>query len=353
MYQCEKLDGMAVHRSWTYITPNKGILKKTIGHGTFWLSAISLSGRRMSPPDVCIGTSPTFFAAMAALRKARSSKVPFIMEVRDLWPACFVELGVLQNRFLIRVLEKWEMALYRRATQIVTVTESFRDNLAARGVPAQKLSSIPNAADVEYWKPMQASTQLVSKLRVEGKFVVLYIGAHGISQALVRVLEAARRLKNESKIQFIFVGDGAEKDQLIKQAKTDGLTNVEFHDSVDKLQVREFYSVADVCIVPLRNIPLFKTFIPSKMFEMLAMERPIVASVSGEAADILRRSGGALIVEPEDSRGIASAILRLFQDEVLGCEMGKCGRRFVIDHYSRKAMADRYLDVIGSAIATG
>lgn len=350
MYMEESLDGIRVHRHWTFITPNKGFIKKTMGHISFWPSAVLLSNPRLEPFDVAIASSPTFFAAFSGVSASKKYKVPFVMEIRDLWPAIFIDLGVIRNRQVIRLLEKLEIYLYRQATSIVTVTEAFKNNLIDRGIPPQKIYTIPNGADVEYWKPLNDPADLREKLGLKDSFVVLYIGAHGISHALGRVLESAIELRDQKKIFFLFVGEGAEKAELVRKAKELNLRNVFFHEAVDKESVRRFYTLADVCLVPLRNIPLFDSFIPSKMFEIMAMKRPIVGSVRGEAADILRQSKGALVLEPENPRAIAESILYLYRHKDERETMGQEGRKFVVENYSRRSMARKYLEVLSEAV---
>ncbi len=347
----EDIDGIQVYRNWTYITPNKGLLKKTIGHVSFWPSASILTNHRLAKPDIAIGTSPTFFAAMSAAALSRRRRIPFVMEVRDLWPAIFVELGVLRNRILIRCLEKWELALYGRAAHIVTVTESFRTSLISRGIRSEKVSTVLNGADVDFWRPAEAKPGLRSRLGLEDKFVVTYLGAHGISHALGKILDSARLLSDQSRIRFLFVGEGAEKESLVRQANEEQLPNVQFLDPAGKDAVRDYYALSDVCLVPLRAIPLFETFIPSKMFEIMATGRPMIASVRGEAAEILKQSGAAVIVEPEDSRAIADAVRHLHNCPEQARAMGRRGRDFVVQNYSRQALATRYLEVLRRAIA--
>jgi glycosyltransferase involved in cell wall biosynthesis len=349
-YQFETIEGIDVHRVWSYITPNKGFIKKTIGHVSFYPSAVIGSRRMTAAPDVLVGTSPTFFAAMAAERVARSRRRPFIMEVRDLWPAIFVELGILKNRAMIRALEKLELSLYRRASCIVTVTEAFRQDLIRRGVPDAKVRTITNGANVDFWRDVGEGGALRSTLGIGDEHVVLYIGAHGISQALTSVLRAAARLRDRRDIRFVFVGEGAEKDQLVRFVSGEKLSNVTFIDPVGKDQVRAFYSMADVCLVPLRDIPLFTSFIPSKMFEILAIGRPIIASVAGEAAEILDRSGGAAVIHPEDDEALARTIVELQGDPERRAKMGERGRAFVIDHYSRRALAAQYRELMLEAV---
>jgi glycosyltransferase involved in cell wall biosynthesis len=350
LYMKENLDGIDVHRNWSYITPNKGVLKKTLGHVSFLPSAFILGNRHLTAPDLVIGTSPTFFAAMAAGATGIKRNVPFIMEIRDLWPAIFVELGVLKNHIMIRMLEHLELALYHKAVRVVTVTESFRKDLIARGIASSKVVTIPNGADTKFWQPVNPDVKLRRELGLEKRFIVLYIGAHGISHALGRVLESAQRLQNISDIHFLFVGEGAQKNHLIRQAQRARLNNIAFLEPVDKAGVKAFYSIADACLVPLRNIPLFEKFIPSKMFEIMAMGRPIVASIRGEPADIINRSGGGIVVEPEDSEAIAQAVRLLYQNRKQREAMGETGRRFVSMNYSRAVISKKYLQVIHEAI---
>ena len=349
LYATETIDGIRVHRHWTYVTPNRGLLKKTLGHISYLPSAVFLSGRHLRRADAYIGSSPTFFAAMAAASAAAMNRAPFIMEVRDLWPAIFVELGVLKNRRIISALERLELSLYRRATKVVTVTESFRQNLIERGIPEEKVVTITNGADTSFWQA-QKNPATLQELNLQGKFVVLYIGAHGISQGLGSVLDAASALRDETDIAFLFVGEGAVKDDLMKRAQDQKLDNVTFLPSVEKEQVRDFYSACDVAIVPLRNIPLFETFLPSKIFEIMSMSRPLIGAFAGEAAGIVNASGGGIVVPPEDGKRIAEAIVRLRDDPHSRRKLGEAGREFVIREYSRDALASRYQSVISDAI---
>ena len=351
MYLKERLSGIEVHRHWTYVTPNKGFVKKTMGHLSFIPGAILVSNPHLKRPDVAVATSPTLFAAMVGAWTGIRYRIPFVMDVRDLWPAIFVELGILKNPFLIRLLERVELGLYAKTVRVVTVTEAFRQNLVGRRVPAAKVHTITNGADTDFWKPAPKSRSLMGKLGLEGKFVVLYIGAHGISHALGRVLDAAALVQDHPDIRFVFVGEGAEKSDLITRAKGLGLANTIFLDPVDKDGVKEFYALADVCLVPLKNIPLFRTFIPSKIFEILSMGRPIIGSVAGESAEILLRSRGALVVESEDSQEMANAVLGLYQNSQKRREMGEEGRKFVQEYYSRSALAENYLKVLEDAVS--
>jgi glycosyltransferase involved in cell wall biosynthesis len=344
----EDVEGLRVIRCRTYATPNRGVVRKTLGHLFFMLQAVVQATPHLRSSDVLVASSPTLFAAVAAFAISRRIGAPFVMEVRDLWPAIFVDLGVVRNPLAIRVLESLELFLYRRSRAVVTVTHAFARNIGARGIDATKIHVIHNGVDLAAFQPGPRDDGLLSHLGLEGKQVVLYCGAHGISHALTRILDVAERLRADDRIQFLFVGEGAEKEGLMDRARLLGLANVSFHPAVARDEVPRFYRTADVCLVPLRSVPLFRSFVPSKMFEIMACGRPIVASVEGEAAEILRDSGSAIVVPPEDVEALAEAVRRLAGDPDQQRQLASRGRSFVSAHYDRDALAARYLDILKS-----
>ena len=352
-YMREELDGIQVHRHWTFKASNTGFLKKSLGHLSYLPSALLISNRHIARPDVVVGSSPTFLAAAAAAATATRYKIPFVMEVRDLWPAVLTELNVIRNRWMYDRLQSVELGLYSRATRVVTVTDSFRQNLVMRGVPPAKVVTIPNGADLSFWSIGQTSTAIRRRFGLEKNFVVLYIGTHGISQGLGSALQSAALLKAHDEIRFVFVGDGADKANLMRSARELQLTNVRFVDPVSRDKVRDYYAVADAFLLPLRNIKLFDAFIPSKMFEMMAMERPIIGALRGEAAAILRRSKGGLIVEPENATEISNAILELQADAGRRQTMGSEARQFVEAHYGRDRLATSYASLLEKVVQEG
>jgi len=350
-FRRETLGRVAVWRNWLYATPNEGFVKKALCHLSFMVSTLVFSVPRLRGTDVMVVSSPSFFVVMTVCFAHWVWRRPFIFEVRDLWPGVFVELGVLRNRWIIRALEALEMFLYRRAALVVVVTESFRDVLVARGLPESHVAVITNGVDTEAFRPdPDAGRALRSTQHLDEKFVVLYIGAHGISQALSRFLDLATRLHDADDIVFQFVGDGAEKQALVARAEAMGLTNVRFLPSQPRSTVPAWYAAADVVLVPLRNIPVFDTFIPSKMFEILASARPILASVRGEARGILERSGGALVVDPEDVEAMEQALRRLRAEPALRTELAERGAEFVRREYDRNTLAGRYLELLEGVI---
>ena len=346
IFRRETLDGMTVFRNWLYATPNEGLIRKTLSHISFMISAMVLTTPRLRGYDVIVVSSPAFFAVISAWFMSRFWRIPYVFEVRDLWPGIFVELGVLRNRAIITILETVEMFLYRRAARVVVVTHSFRDILVRRGLPPSHVKTITNGVDTESFQPASTDNDIRRAYELGDKFVVLYIGAHGISQALTAVLEAAGELESEAEVEFLLVGEGAEKRKLVDQAARLGLRHVRFVGGQPRHSMANWYAASDVVLVPLRNIPLFETFIPSKMFEIMAAGRPIIGSVRGEARSILERAGSALIVDPEDAKGIAAAVRRLHDDPQMGRRLGASGRDFVVANYDRRVLAREYLDLL-------
>lgn len=348
-FRKEHRDGVEVWRNWLYATPNEGFIKKTLSHLSFMVSSAVLSTPRLTGVDILIVSSPTFFSVLTAWFMSRTRGIPFVFEVRDLWPGIFIELGVLKNPVIIRLLESLEMFLYRAAARVVVVTDSFGDHLRARGVPAAKLATITNGVDGTFFTPVARDERFRREQELAG-FVVLYIGAHGISHALHRLLDAAELTSDDPDICWVFVGEGAEKAQLVSTARTRGLANVRFFAGQPKELMPAWYAACDVAVVPLRNIPLFDGFIPSKMFEIMACGRPIVGSVRGEARRILQASGAALTIDPEDARAIAAAVRQLKADPAMASRLGAAGRQFVLANYDRKELAGRYAALLESVV---
>ena len=345
----ERTDGYRVVRTWLYATPNEGVLRKTIGHLSFMLSSVLLGGRRSGPADAVVVSSPTFFSIGAAWLLARAKRARLIVEIRDLWPAIFVELGVLTSRRVIRLLERLELAAYRAADEIVVVSDGFRENLISRGVPAGKVHTIRNGVTLDRFDPeAPADPALRARLGARpGDCLVLYAGTHGISHGLPGIADAATRLGGEP-VHFAFVGEGSDKYRLQRRIKELGLGNVTLLPGVPHAEVPALLAAADICLVPLRDVPLFSTFIPSKMFEYLAAGKPVVGAVTGEAAQILEEAG-AVVVPPEDDVALANAIQALAGDPERRQLMGKRGRAHVERCFDRTTLAREYRKIIETA----
>jgi glycosyltransferase involved in cell wall biosynthesis len=345
-FQIEDVQGIRVVRCRTYATPNRGIARRTLGHLVFMTQAVLQATPHLRGSDVLVASSPTLFTVVAAWALSLRLGVPFVFEVRDLWPAIFVDLGVIRNRFAIASLERLELFLYRRARAVVTVTRAFADDIARRGIDRAKLHVVANGVDLDAFRPGPQDDALRARLAPGAGMLALYCGAHGISHALRRFLDAAARLRGEPRVRFAFVGEGAEKEALVARARSLGLDNVSFHGSVPRAEVPALYRAADVCLVPMRAVPLFNSFIPSKMFEILACGRPVLASLEGEAAEILRESGAAIVTPPEDVDALVLALTRLAAAPQLRDELAARGRPYVAEHFDRRRLARRYLEVL-------
>jgi hypothetical protein len=346
----ERRDGYRVLRTWLYATPTVGVVRKTLGHLSFMASSVLLGARTSGPADVVVVSSPTFFSIGAGWALARLKRARLVVEIRDLWPAIFTELGVLTSRPLIRLLERLELAAYAAADTVIVVSDGFRANLIGRGVPAGKVHTIRNGVDPGEFEPRAgADLELRAGLGAgPGDCLVLYAGTHGISQGLTSVADAAVELDGEPGIRFAFVGEGADKARLEQRVADGGLGYVTLRPGVPHEQVPALLAAADICLVPLRDVPLFSSFIPSKMFECLAAGKPVVGALAGEAAQILREAGGC-VVPPGDSAALAEAVRALAADPGRRQEMGRQGRCYVEKYFDRGTLARHYRKLLGSA----
>lgn len=354
----ENVDSYRVVRTWLYATPNEGIIKKTLGHVSFMLSSVLLGLRKVGRPDVVVVSSPTFFSIWAGWVIAKIRGARFVVEIRDLWPAIFVELGVLTNRHVIRMLEIAELTAYRWADAVIVVSEGFRENLIERGVPSSKVNTIRNGVDLERFDPTGVTVDERDAAR--GRLgadaddtLVLYIGAHGISHGLSSVADAAVEFQHkDATVRFAFVGDGAAKAELERHVSELQLDNVTMLPGVPREEVPVLLAAADICLVPLRDVALFTTFIPSKIFEYLAAEKAVIGAVRGESAEILREAH-AVVVEPESPGELADAIRTLADDAGTRDEMGRLGRAYVEAEFDRNRLARRYRAILASLVNAG
>ena len=309
-WQQETMKGIRVLRVWTYITANEGFVKRILDYQSFMVSA-TLAALFVRKVDVVIGTSPQFFTVCAAWVVSFLKRIPFVFELRDMWPESIKAVGAMQDSAAIRWLEKLERFLYRQASLIVTVTHAFRDRLIERGIDARKISVVTNGVDMSRFKPMAKDPALVQKLGLEGKFVCGYVGTHGLAHHLETLLDAAELLKAEGlsdAIHLILLGDGARKEALVESASRRQLNNVTFIDSVSKDEVPLYWSLLDISIIHLRKTALFTTVIPSKLFECMGMGLPVLHGVAGESAEIVRAEQAGIVFEPENADQLVSQI---------------------------------------------
>jgi len=318
IWQQEVVEGVRVIRVGTYITANEGLLKRTLDYMSFMVSSFvaSLFVRKV---DVVIGTSPQFFTVCAAYMVGLVKRVPWVFELRDIWPESIRAVGAVNSSRILNALERLEMFLYRKATVIISVTNSFRDTLIQRGVDGAKIHVVTNGVDTSRFIVRDKDPELVSRYQLSGKFVAGYIGTHGMAHALDTLLDAAVILKNSTDDQFrlILLGDGANKESLFQRAKLEGLDNVIFVNSVSKDEVVHYWSLLDVSIIHLKKTDLFKTVIPSKLFECMGMGIPVLHGVQGESAEIVTRNNVGLLFDPENAVSLVEGLKRLVADDDL------------------------------------
>lgn len=348
LWQEEDKDGIRVIRVWSYITANEGFFLRILDYISYMITA-SFASLFVRKVDVVVGTSPQFFTACAAYVAGALKRRPWVFELRDIWPESIRAVGAMQDSAALRFLERIELYLYRKSTMIVAVTQSFRKNLVKRGIDPDKIKVITNGADTGLFKPSEKDAALVAELGLEGKFVVGYVGTHGMAHALGTLLDAARfceaRDPAGGEIRFILLGDGSEKAQLVKRAREESLDNVVFIDSVPKDQVARYWSLLDASIIHLKRTDLFRTVIPSKLFESMAMGIPVLLGVEGESAEIVNREAIGIVFEPENPEALSRAVMTLADDTTLRQTLRQNGPR-AAHQFDRSVLAENMLELL-------
>ena len=343
--QSETIDGVRVVRVWTYLAANEGFLRRTLNYVSYMLTA-TLAAWRETKPDVVVSTSPQFFCGLAGLLARASRRVPWVLEIRDLWPESIVTVGAMKKGLAVRMLERIEALAYRRANHIVCVTDSFVTHIAARG-GAGKITVIKNGADLSLFKREPSAADIKARYGLGGRFVAAYVGTHGMAHGLDTVLDAAVLLKDDPRIGFLLVGDGAERGRLVERARSLGLDNVRIVGQLPKASMPAVWTATDASLIHLRRDPLFRTVLPSKMFEAMAMRCPIVLGVEGEAKELLDAAGAGIAMTPGSAAELAAAVVRLAGDKALCDSLGASGEAFVRVNFDRARLAARYVDLLG------
>ena len=340
----EQMDGVNVLRTWVFATPNKGFAKRLLNHVSFALSSLTAL-RRSGPADVIFVESPPLAMGLAVFAYSWIKRAPFVFNVSDIWPQSAIEMGALSNRAAIWVAERFERSLYRHARRISVVTPGIVEKLAARGVPREKLFLLTNAVDTDLFRPAGPDSDLARRLGVEGRKVFLYAGTHGLAQGLDVVLAAAK-LTHDPDILYLLAGEGADKERLQAQARTESIPNVMFLPNQPRDVMPRLLNLAYATVIPLRRLDIFKAALPSKMFESMASELPIVLAVWGEAARLVEEAGCGVVVEPEDAAAMARAVEGLAGDPALAKQLGASGRRYAIENFDRTRVARRFLELV-------
>ncbi|MBC7361716.1 MAG: glycosyltransferase family 4 protein [Candidatus Aminicenantes bacterium] len=341
-YRCEEWEGVPVHRVWLYPSLGAGI-KRVLNYLSF-SSTCLLALARARKPDYVFVESPPLFLGVPGYLASQLWRVPLIFNVADLWPDSVRELGLMRDGPFLRLAEALERWIYHKAAYVNAVTKGIRTVLIVKKqVPEAKVLFLPNGVDTDLFRPRPPDRDLAHKLGLEDRKIVLYAGTLGYAQGLDVALEAMQLLQRDGNVSLVFVGDGSEREKLIKGARTRGIANVIFLDPCPPERVARLYSIAYAGFASLRGLPLFKGARPSKLFPIMASGKPVIYSGAGEGARLIEEARAGLVVPPEDPKALAEAIRHLVEHPELAAEMGRNGRAFVERNLSWSALVEDWL----------
>lgn len=351
LWRSEDVEGIQVIRVWSYITRNEGFAKRILDYMSFMVSAIiaSLFVRRV---DVIVGTSPQFFTACAAYATSVVKRRPWIFELRDIWPESIRAVGAMKKERLLDLLERLELFLYRKATVVISVTNAFKKNLVDRGIDAGKIFVVTNGVDTSRFSPIPKDERLLAELNLQNRFVAGYIGTHGLAHGLDTVIDAAKVMADldpTGSVHFLLLGDGAHRDRLQGRVRDEAISNVLFVETVSKDEVTRYWSVLDASIIHLRRSELFKTVIPSKLFECMGMAVPVLHGVEGESADIVLEHDVGLTFEPENHVQLTERILLLRNNAEARSRLASNGP-IAAQRFDRRELAAKMLSIIEGCV---
>ncbi len=340
----EVVEGINVIRVWTYITSNKGFLKRILDYISF--SFTSFFAGLFLKCDVIVATSPQFFTALSGRTLHFFKRKPWVMEVRDLWPDSIKSVGAMKDGLVLKYFSKEEKWCYKSADRIVVVTDTFKKIISEKGIPAEKISVVKNGANLDLFRPREKSPELVKKYGLEGKVVLGYVGTIGMAHKLDFLIDCVKGLPD---CKLMILGAGAEKDALVEKVANENIDNVFFVDPVSKDKVADYVGLQDIALVNLRRDPLFTTVIPSKIFETAAMRVPIMLGVDGEARSLVEHYGAGLFYEPENKDDFLSKLNRMLIDRVLyaACQQG-CDS--LARDFDRKRLAQDMLEAVEGVV---
>jgi len=345
LLQKEKIDGINVIRLWTFITPNEGFLLRTLNYIIYMLAAVFYTTISKIKFDVVIATTPQFFCGLAGKYISILRRKPLILELRDIWPESIITVGALTNKKIIRFLEKLEIGLYNHASKIISVTKSFKANLVNRGINAKKIDVIYNGVTLDLFQDSKelADEELNSYLK--SGFLVGYIGTIGMAHSLITLVEAAEELR-ETDVKFVVVGSGADRGNIEKEIIAKKLNNIKIFPLQPKDEIPSIINKLDAFCVHLKKAPLFKTVIPSKIFEGMIMKKPILMGVEGESMRIIENAKCGLSFEPENAHELVEAINKYRKSPEMQSQHAINGFNYVREHFDRKKLANDMLLII-------
>ena len=343
-YKKEYIDGIKVIRVWTFIASNSGTIKRTLDYISFGIMAVLIG--LFKKTDIIIGTSPQFFTACAARILHVLKRKPWVFEVRDLWPESIKAVGAITNGKILSFLERLELSLYKSANKIVVVTDTFKKNISERGIDANKIEVVKNGVII----PENTNTQnpkLRKELNLKDKFVVGYIGTHGLAHKLDFILKSATSVN--SNVHFLLIGDGAQKENLLELNKELKLDNLTMLDPIPKEQIFDYIASIDVALVNLKKSDTFKTVLPSKIFENAALQKPILMGVEGEAKELIESYNAGLCYIPENKADFLDKLSIIHSDKEQ-FEKFQVGCKNLTKDFKREKLALKMFQILKSTI---
>lgn len=341
LYQKENIDGIDVIRVWSYMSSNSGFVKRVLDYVSF--SFMSFWVGLFQKFDVIVATSPQFFTTWTGYALSKIRQKPWIFELRDIWPESIATVGALKRGKIISFLEKIELGLYRDATKVIAVTDAFKENLISRGIDKNKIEVITNGSNLELFSEKEKDIELLKKLNLENKFIVGYIGTHGLAHSLDFIVKSISNIEDKS-IHFLFVGDGAIKEKVVSIANSLNLGNITFLNPISKEEVPLYLSICDISLAPLKKSDNFKTVIPSKIFEASAMGKPTLLGVEGEAQKIIEKYNAGVCFLPEKEEDFLLKLQKIREEDIyIAC---KRGCKELAKAYDRKKLAKDMLQII-------
>jgi hypothetical protein len=347
----EKRDGIDVVRVWSHLAANRGTWRRLANYVTFMTAAVG-AAKRLPRPDVVVATSPQFFCGWAGVRASRFHGVPLVLEIRDLWPDSIAAVGAMRNPVALAMLRRLERRMYLAADRIVTVGEGYRQGILGRADVPERVAVVPNGIDPARFVPRVPGRAFRRQWNLENRFLCAYVGTLGMAHGLDVVVRAAERLRaaRRDDVAFVLAGEGAARADLEAATREAGLDDrIVFTGQLPRSDVPEILASADCCLVHLKRTPLFETVLPSKMFEIMAMQRPLILGAVGEADGLIRRAGVGRTIPPENDEALADALVELADNPVARAALAASGRSYVLKHHNRNLLARRMLDELKAA----
>ena len=346
----EENDGEAkVLRTYVHSGYNKNFMERLLAYFSFTVSSTWAGIFYTGKQDVILATSPPLFVGISGYIISRVKRIPFIFEVRDLWPKFAIDTGVLRNKLFIKLAYRLERFIYEKSLLINVLTPAYKKYLIEeREIPERKIIFIPNGADLSLFQPAIRDNWVRKRYNWQNKFVILYVGAHGVANDLIQLIKVAERFRDHPDILFALIGDGMEKQKLEKLVVEKGLTNVQFIDSRPKREMLDFINATDACTAVLKKV--FITTYPNKLFDYMACAKPVILPIDGSSRELIEDANAGIYVEPENPIEFEEAVLRLYNNHNLCKEYGENGYRYVKVKFSREKVAYKYEKILQRVI---